>query len=322
MLIRNRRAAAAGGPTNTVAPALSGTETEGQTLTAAAGTWKDATATATRQWQRDTDGTGTTWNNISGETGATYVLAAADVGKKVRVVESCSNGAGTKTANSSASGVIAAAQPSIDWQSTETAAGTGATSLAVNKPAGTVSGNLLVLTVHLGSFGAVNTPSGFTLIGTVRGVTNTGNNKRIAFYYRIADGSEGANFTVTWTNAAECILTCSRYTSSGTISLDVQAGSGPVFADGATPAAAPSVITTQNKARVIAGYTTDSLSMSTPTGTTLRASLLSTHGTGSIRQRGHVVDFEKTTAGATGTIVSTPGGGTAVNMITAAFKAV
>ena len=70
-------------PTNTVLPAESGTETEGQTLTGTLGTWSGGLPVVTyaRQWQRNVAGT---WTDIPGATGSTYVLQAADVGTTVR----------------------------------------------------------------------------------------------------------------------------------------------------------------------------------------------------------------------------------------------
>jgi hypothetical protein len=73
-------------PANTAAPAVTGTERVGETLTAAKGTW---TGTATigydYRWQR-CDDKGAHCATIAGATNATYKLDAADAGSKVRVV--------------------------------------------------------------------------------------------------------------------------------------------------------------------------------------------------------------------------------------------
>jgi hypothetical protein len=59
-------------PVNTVAPAVTGTATVGQTLSTTNGTWLGAPApTFTYQWQRS-------GSNIGGATSSTYVLVAAD----------------------------------------------------------------------------------------------------------------------------------------------------------------------------------------------------------------------------------------------------
>lgn len=62
-------------PAFTVQPSISGTAQSGQTLTGASGTIVRG-AVSSRQWRRDGAA-------ISGATGATYVLQAADVGKLI-----------------------------------------------------------------------------------------------------------------------------------------------------------------------------------------------------------------------------------------------
>lgn len=81
-------------PFNTVAPAVTGTPTTGQTLTCTPGSWlhKDS---VTYQWQRD-------GVNISGATAATRVLAVADQTHSVRCVVTAHNESGTTSANSNA----------------------------------------------------------------------------------------------------------------------------------------------------------------------------------------------------------------------------
>lgn len=82
-------------PVNTVAPELSGTETEGETLTSTSGTWgldlpwgsgseTNGTPTYSYQWTRSDDGTGTGEADIGGAESSTYTLTASDVGKYIR----------------------------------------------------------------------------------------------------------------------------------------------------------------------------------------------------------------------------------------------
>lgn len=70
--------------TVTVAPVITGTATQGQTLTCSAPTTVGLTPTVTRQWYRDK-------TLISGATSATYVLQAADVGKRIACAVSLAN---------------------------------------------------------------------------------------------------------------------------------------------------------------------------------------------------------------------------------------
>lgn len=83
-------------PANTVAPAVTGTAAEGQTLTVSSGTWTGVPApTFTYQWQRNTV-------DISGATGATYTLTTDDVGQSIRCHVTATNSQGTASANSNA----------------------------------------------------------------------------------------------------------------------------------------------------------------------------------------------------------------------------
>lgn len=90
-------------PVNSVAPAVSGTETEGETLSVTTGTWgldspfssgTNGTITYAYQWTRSDDGSGTSEADISGATSSTYELQSADVGKYIRCRVRASNTGG------------------------------------------------------------------------------------------------------------------------------------------------------------------------------------------------------------------------------------
>ena len=97
-------------PSNTSPPTISGTAQKGQRLHADPGSW-----TGTQpihfgyRWQR-CSARGTSCSNISGATDNDYTLTNADVGRTVRVVVTATNSAGSSTAASSPSAVVAAAQ--------------------------------------------------------------------------------------------------------------------------------------------------------------------------------------------------------------------
>lgn len=96
----NATAAVTSAPANTVAPAVTGTATVGQTLTTTNGTWTGSPApTFTRQWQRGS-------TNISGATGVTYVLVAADAGQSIRCVVTATNTTSAVAANSNATATV------------------------------------------------------------------------------------------------------------------------------------------------------------------------------------------------------------------------
>ena len=116
-------------------PSITGTATVGQTLTAAKGTIADANGVTkadngdagfayTYQWIRvDSDGSSNA-ADISGATSSTYVLKAADQGKKVKVKLSFKDDAGNAESRTSdaypATGTIAAANVAPAFSSAET----------------------------------------------------------------------------------------------------------------------------------------------------------------------------------------------------------
>ncbi len=78
-------------PVNTVLPSISGTAQEGQTLTAANGTWTGGgTISYVYAWLRDAV-------VISGATAGTYVPVLADVGTVITLRVTATNAAGTGT---------------------------------------------------------------------------------------------------------------------------------------------------------------------------------------------------------------------------------
>ena len=97
-------------PVNSVAPVITGTATESQTLSVSDGTWSGS-PTYTYQWRRG----GTA---ISGANGATYTLVTADVGATITCTITATNGAGSASATSAGVGPVAAAggyTPSLDF---------------------------------------------------------------------------------------------------------------------------------------------------------------------------------------------------------------
>ena len=99
------------GPVNSVPPAISGTPTEGQTLVAADGTWAGAAPIAfTYAWSR-CDATGAACAAIAGATGKTYVLAAADIDRTLRVAVTAKNIPGSDTETSAPTALIARLAP-------------------------------------------------------------------------------------------------------------------------------------------------------------------------------------------------------------------
>ena len=85
-------------PSNTVAPAISGSATVGTTVTSNAGTWNTANScptTYTYQWAR---GTGGSYTNISGATSASYIVTPTDAGQTLQVIVTAVSSSGSTTA--------------------------------------------------------------------------------------------------------------------------------------------------------------------------------------------------------------------------------
>ena len=98
---------------NDYLPIVTGTLSIGGTLTTTNGGWVGTPPpTFTYSWQRDTDGTGTTFVDIPGATSNTYLLVSADAGHLITSTVTATNPSGTVIASSGAVGQIAS--PVID----------------------------------------------------------------------------------------------------------------------------------------------------------------------------------------------------------------
>jgi hypothetical protein len=96
---------ASGKPTNTAAPAISGTPQEGSTLTGSNGTWANSPTKFVYAWLR-CDNKGNSCATINGATKNSYVIASGDVNTTIRFRVTASNSAGNNTATSNPTAVI------------------------------------------------------------------------------------------------------------------------------------------------------------------------------------------------------------------------
>jgi RHS repeat-associated protein len=131
-------------PITTAPPSITGTATQGHTLTEHHGTWSNAPTSYTYQWWR-CSATGKECGEIPGATYASYLLTSADVGHAITVTETASNAGGASKATASA--------PTSEVQ--------GAIPVALSGP--TIQGDLNVgqtLTEHHGNW--TNEPDSFT----------------------------------------------------------------------------------------------------------------------------------------------------------------
>ena len=100
-------------PDNTQEPRVSGSATVGSTLSASQGSWNGSPTSYAYQWVRcPRDGglpSGADCAAIGGATTAKYVVASADVDRRLRVRVTASNADGSKTVASNATAVVRAA---------------------------------------------------------------------------------------------------------------------------------------------------------------------------------------------------------------------
>lgn len=94
----------ASGPVALAPPVISGTLDTGEVLTASAGLWiyGSAATPPSQGWQWQRDGV-----DIAGETGASYMVQAGDIGMGIRVVETLTDAFGTRSALSNTLGAFA-----------------------------------------------------------------------------------------------------------------------------------------------------------------------------------------------------------------------
>jgi alpha-tubulin suppressor-like RCC1 family protein len=93
-------------PANTSLPTISGTTTQGQTLTASNGSWSNSPTSYTYQWRR-CNSSGNGCADISGASSSSYVPQAADVGSTIRVVVTATNAYGSASATSNQTAIVA-----------------------------------------------------------------------------------------------------------------------------------------------------------------------------------------------------------------------
>jgi hypothetical protein len=105
------RAAREAVPVNTAPPAISGTATVGQTLSASNGTWSNAPTSFAYQWLR-CNGGGNSCASVANGTQQTYTLVGADAGHTMRVRVTATNADGSASAESAQTQAVAAATSS------------------------------------------------------------------------------------------------------------------------------------------------------------------------------------------------------------------
>ncbi len=136
----NASAVIIGAPSNTAAPAISGSVEDGRMLKASTGTWSaEESLSYTYQWQ-GCDSEGESCTSIPGATSESYVSQLGDVGERLRVVVTASDSFGSTQAMSSATAVITAATPPSNTSS-PSIVGTARAGMMLSVNEGTWSGS-------------------------------------------------------------------------------------------------------------------------------------------------------------------------------------
>ena len=103
--------AASGQPTNTTPPGFTGSAIQGLTMNATLGTWAGGVTSSAYQWRRCDGTTGLGCVDIPGATSSSYMVAAADIGSRIRVQVTATNASGSTPATSIASPVAVPQAP-------------------------------------------------------------------------------------------------------------------------------------------------------------------------------------------------------------------
>lgn len=96
-------------PTNSVAPAVSGTAQVGQTLSTTNGTWSNNPTSYSYQWETSPDSS--SWSNIGSATSGSYTAVAGDLNQYLRVAVTATNAGGAGAASSAATSQVLPAAP-------------------------------------------------------------------------------------------------------------------------------------------------------------------------------------------------------------------
>ena len=221
-------------PVNAVLPTIGGTTTEGQTLTATAGTWSGSPTSFGYQWQ-DCNSSGTSCSNKSGATSASYVLSASDVGHTMRVVVTATNGGGSTVATSVASASVAAVPPPPPSAPVNavlpTIGGTTTEGQTLTATAGTWSGSPTSFGYQWQDCNSSGTScsnkSGATSASYVLSASDVGHTMRVVVTATNGGGSTVATSTATASVAAAVVNTgCTTTISSGLSTAIKNAGAG------------------------------------------------------------------------------------------------
>ncbi len=181
-------------PSNSVAPAISGTAQQGQTLTASKGTWANAVQFAYQWYWADT------LAPISGATGSTYILQSTDVGHTILVKVTGTGAGGSSTVASASTATVTASSNIPTLQSSYHAQTLSGSSLSVSGVSTTGNNCMIYVSciTNSGTAPAISDTAGLTWIARV---TNHPSGGYHYSWYAIA-ASPVTNDTITVSGSA------------------------------------------------------------------------------------------------------------------------
>jgi hypothetical protein len=213
----------------------------------------------------------------------------------------------------------AQAHATIYFRNVETAqTGSGASSIAVNVPAGVVAGDVMIAAIDAEGTGSFTVPSGWSSTGLFSGATFTG---FAGVYFHVAGSSEPTSYSWGLGTSRKAVGNIVSYVGVEN-SSPIEVTSTIAGNSSGTSDSAASITTTVNNTVVILDFGADdslgSFTITPPGSTTKRASIF-TSGTGSVLG-GQAQDFTQATAGATGTKTFTTSASIPWGAVTIALK--
>jgi len=200
------RAAETTAPVNSTPPAITGTPTVGQTLTATDGTWANTPTSFSYQWLR-CNGGGNSCASIPAATQKTYTLAAADGGHTIRVRVTATNADGSAAAQSDQTAAISPATSNATPKNTTapTISGIAKAGQTLTASPGTWSGNPTSY-AYQWQHCNIDTTSGCTNISTATSSTYALHTADLGYRMRVQVTAKNSKGTATATSAPTAVV--------------------------------------------------------------------------------------------------------------------
>ena len=211
-----------GAPSNTVAPALSGTTaTTGTTLTVTTGTWSNSPTGFTYQWfQADTNAA------ISGATASSYTPVAGDLAHTLKCNVTATNASGSVAAPSNTSGAVVAPAAPANTLAPALSTTTPAQGAAITVTTGTWSGSPTGYAYQWFYADTSAAISGATASSYTPVAGDVGHSLRVTVTATNANGSSAASSNTSGTITATAAATFARYTTLNPQMIETVNGSG------------------------------------------------------------------------------------------------